>query len=205
MPNSYPVMLLLDGVDVLLVGAGPVAARKLEGLLQAGATVTVVAPTVDAEILRSGARVEQRAYRAGEAAGFRLVMTATGVPEVDRQVAADATAAGVWVNSADDPANCSFTLPAVARRGPVTVAVSTDGRSPALATWLRTRLAEALPGNIEAVAADLAAQRIEIRAAGGSTEVIDWGPRVAAAIERAAAPDDIEPVSDAGRTRPPHR
>ena len=187
MPNSYPVMLRLDGVAVLLVGAGPIAARKLDGLLAAGARVTVVAPTVVDEIRASAATVEQRPYQAGEAGEYRLVMTATGIPDVDRQVAADATAAGVWVNSADDPANCSFTLPAVARRGPVTVAVSTDGHSPALATWLRTRLADALPPNLEAAVADLAAQRSAIRAAGGSTEAIDWNDRLQAALERAAA------------------
>ncbi len=179
-------MMRLEGVEVLLVGAGPIAARKLEGLLAAGARVTVVAPTVVDEIRASAATVEQRPYRLGEAGEYRLVMTATGIPEIDRQVAVDATAAGVWVNSADDPANCSFTLPAVARRGPVTVAVSTDGHSPALATWLRTRLANALPPNLEAAAADLAAQRAEIRAGGGSTEAIDWTERLAAALARAA-------------------
>ncbi len=187
MPNSYPVMLRLDGIAVLLVGAGPIAARKLDGLLAAGARVTVVAPTVVDEIRSSGATVEQRPYRTGEASTYRLVMTATGIPDVDRQVAADATAAGVWVNSADDPANCSFTLPAVARRGPVTVAVSTDGHSPALATWLRTRLADALPPNVEAAVADLATQRLAIRANGGSTEAIDWTERLDAALARAAA------------------
>ena len=180
-------MLRLDGVEVLLVGAGPIAARKLEGLLAAGALVTVVAPTVVDEIRASAATVEQRPYRTGEAGEYRLVMTATGVPAVDRQVAEDATIAGVWVNSADDPTNCSFTLPAVARRGPVTVAVSTDGHSPALATWLRTRLADALPPNIEAAVADLAAQRTAIRAEGGSTETIDWTGRLEAALARAAS------------------
>jgi precorrin-2 dehydrogenase / sirohydrochlorin ferrochelatase len=190
MPNSYPVMLRLDGVAVLLVGAGPIAARKLEGLLAAGARVTVVAPTVVDEIRVPGVIVEQRPYRTGEAGAYRLVMTATGIPAVDRQVAQDATAAGVWVNSADDPANCSFTLPAVARRGPVTVAVSTDGHSPALATWLRTRLADALPPNIETAVADLAAQRLAIRAVGGSTEAIDWTGRLEAALARAAAATD---------------
>ncbi len=186
MAPSYPVMLRLDGVAVLLVGGGPIAARKLEGLLAAGAVVTVVAPSLVAEIAASPARLERRGYRAGEAAGYRLVMTATGVADVDRQVADDATTNGVWVNSADDPANCSFTLPAVERRGAVTLAVSTDGRSPALAGWLRDELAAALPAGVDRAAEDLARQRAGIRAAGESTETIDWSGRIRAALDAAA-------------------
>ena len=85
--------------------------------------------------------VERRRYRRGDAAAFRLVVTATGRPDVDGAVYADAEGAGVWVNSADDRAHSSFILPAVHRDGAVTVAVSTGGLSPALASWLRTRLA----------------------------------------------------------------
>ncbi len=85
--------------------------------------------------------LERRPYGRGDASGFRLVVTATGNPEVDGAVYADAEAAGVWVNSADDRAHSSFILPAVHRDGAVTVSVSTGGLSPALASWLRTRLA----------------------------------------------------------------
>ena len=67
----------------------------------------------------------------GEAAGYRLVVAATGDPAVNPAVCADAEAAGVWVNTADDPANCTFTLPARVRRGDLLVTVSTGGRSPA--------------------------------------------------------------------------
>jgi len=110
-------------------------------------------------------------------------MTATDDPAVNAAVAADATAAGIWVNSADDPANCSFILPAVARRGTVTVAVSTGGASPALATRLRDDIASTvLTERVEAAAADLARQRDEVHASGASTESIDWTQRVADAL-----------------------
>ncbi|MEI7546731.1 MAG: bifunctional precorrin-2 dehydrogenase/sirohydrochlorin ferrochelatase, partial [Actinomycetota bacterium] len=95
-----------------------------------------------------------------------------------------ATAAGVWVNSADDPENCSFILPAVARRGPVVVAVSTGGASPALASHLRGVIAaDILTEHVERAANELATQRAEIRSAGGSTEDVAWDARVRAALD----------------------
>jgi siroheme synthase-like protein len=118
--------------------------------------------------------VQLRAYSPGEAAGYRLVVTATGVPEVDRMVASDADRAGVWVNSADDPANCTFLLPAVERRGPVVVSVSTSGTSPALATWLRKRIGASLGPGLEELAALLEEGRHLVKDRGDSTESIDW-------------------------------
>ena len=179
---GYPVTLLVEGRRCLVVGAGPVAARKAAGLLAAGAVITVVAPEVSSEMAALSGEaagrmaVERRPYRSPEAADYRLVITATGLPAVDGAVSADAEAAGVWVNSADDPANCSFYLPALARRGPVSVAVSTDGSSPALASWLRDRLEAELgaPGEIEALAGLLAEARSAIRGAGGRTEGLNW-------------------------------
>jgi len=185
--TGYPVTLLVDGRPCLVVGAGPIAARKAAGLLVAGAVVTVVAPDISTAMEElaaegsvgaagEGVRIERRPYRSGEAADYRLVVTATGDPVVDGAVAADAEAAGVWVNAADDPAHCSFYLPALARRGPVSVAVSTDGTSPALASWLRDRLDSELgpPGELEALVGLLAQARAEIRGAGGRTEGLNW-------------------------------
>ena len=180
---GYPVFLDLTDVPVLLVGGGPVAMRKAEGLAAAGAAVTVIAPEVVAELEDVAARIERRAYATGDVAGHRLVLTATNDPVVNAQVGADARAAGIWVNSADDPDNCSFILPAVARRGPVTVAVSTGGASPALASRLRRDIAETvLTPAVERAAAELAGQRAAIHAAGASTEDVDWTDRVDAAL-----------------------
>jgi siroheme synthase-like protein len=162
----YPVGLIVAGRRVLVVGGGKVAADKVRNLVACGADVHVVAPRVDDAITAiEGVTVEQRAYRPGEAAGdgYRLVIAATDDPAVNRQVHDDADAAGVWVNAADDPANCTFTLPAVLRRGSVTVSVATGGASPALAAWLRDRLAGSEVGPEYEVLADLLA---EARAAG---------------------------------------
>lgn len=172
--DHYPVSLVITGQPCLVVGGGPVAARKAEGLARSGARVTVVAPEVDPAIGRLPVAVEQRPYQAGEAGHYRLVVTATGVPEVDTSVAADASAAGVWVNSADDAQHCTFLLPAVHRDGPVTVAVSTGGASPALATWLRRQLAEACGEGLGVLAELLEEARRKVQASGRPTESVDW-------------------------------
>ncbi|MEJ7720327.1 MAG: NAD(P)-dependent oxidoreductase [Ilumatobacteraceae bacterium] len=82
------------------------------------------------------AEVRERAYEPGDLDGVRLVVTATGIVDVDASVAADATSRGIWVNAADQTNDCSFILPAIARDGSVSVAVSTDGTAPAVASWL---------------------------------------------------------------------
>ncbi len=173
---QYPVNLCLAGRPVLVVGGGPVALRKVEGLVAAGARVHVVAPEIDEGILALGEAVtcEQRRYRRGEAAQYRLVVTTTGDPAVDQSVHDDAEAAGVWVNSADDPGRCSFTLPAVVRRGPLMVTVSTGGHSPAVASWLRSRLDAELGPEYEVLLQLLADARAEVQAAGRSTEGLAW-------------------------------
>jgi len=137
--------------------------------------VTVVAPEIVPELADSaGVKVEQRPYRSGEAAGHRLVIVATSDPAVNAEVAADAEAAGVWVNAADDIANCTFTLPARVRRGDLLLTVSTGGRSPGLASWTRKRL-EAEFGPEWATLLDLLAEaRDEFRASGRSSLGVDW-------------------------------
>lgn len=166
--------LRVDGQPCLVVGGGAVAARKAAGLVGCGALVTVVAPDVGAAIEALGVTVVRRPYRSGEAGRYRLVFTATGLPEVDAAVAADAEAAGVWVNSADDAAHCTFLLPSVHRDGPVTIAVSTGGASPALATWLRRRIGEAAGPELGPLAGLLEEARRRLQADGRSTETVDW-------------------------------
>src|SRR3974390_1118506 len=156
----YPVTLRIEGRPCLVVGGGPVAARKAGALLACGASVTVVAPEGYQAVERLGGAdrggvgtlpVLRRPYRAGEAADYRLVVTATGRVEVDGAVAADAEAAGIWGNSADDADHFTFLLPSVHRDGSVSVAVSTAGASPALATWLRRRIGAQLGPHLGAL------------------------------------------------------
>jgi siroheme synthase-like protein len=154
-----------------------VAARKVRGLLECGASVTVIAPSLsdDMEALTASLHaVERRPYRRGDASAYRLVVTATGIPAVDGAAFADGEAAGVWVNSADDPANCSFILPAVHRDGDVTVSVSTGGLSPALASWLRDKLAAEYAEHLGTLAQLLGEGRERLRRAGAPTDSVDW-------------------------------
>ncbi|HWD54624.1 MAG TPA: bifunctional precorrin-2 dehydrogenase/sirohydrochlorin ferrochelatase [Acidimicrobiales bacterium] len=177
-PTSfYPVSLDVTGRACLVVGGGPVAARKARTLLECGAAVTVIAPSLSADMEALSGQLEQierRAYASGDAARFRLVVTATGRPEVDGAAHADAETAGVWVNSADDRAHSSFILPAVHRDGPVVVAVSTSGLSPALASWLRDRLAAECGDGAGVVAQLFGEARERLRLAGRRSDSVDW-------------------------------
>jgi siroheme synthase-like protein len=172
--RGYPVSLRLSGRHCLVVGGGEIARRKIEDLLAAGALVTVVAPKIDPVIRSLGVKIEERPYARGEAALYQLVLTTTGLAEVDEVVFSDADSAGIFANSQDDPANCSFTAPAIARVGQISIAISTDGNSPALASYLRNALLEQLPEHLEDIAETLFRTRGELRGAKIPTEGLDW-------------------------------
>jgi precorrin-2 dehydrogenase / sirohydrochlorin ferrochelatase len=154
----------------------------VRGLVDAGADVTVVAPEVDARIDELAGTdadtvavvVERRAYRRGEVADYRLVIAATGDPAVNQQVFDDGEAAGVWVNSADDPQRCSVILPARVHQGRLTVAVSTAGHSPAVASWVRDRLAAELGPEYDGLIGVVSDVRKEVQNRGLGTEQLDW-------------------------------
>lgn len=176
---SYPVVLDVNGVVVLVVGGGRVGARKAAGLAAAGADVRLVATAVSEHVDRRAlSEICERPFVRSDLDGVRLVITATGDHDTDRAIANAARAAGIWTNAADQPVDCDFILPAIARAGRVTGAISTDGASPALARHLRDQLAEALDERVAAAATALAAERRAIHCAGGSTEDVDWTPRL---------------------------
>ena len=132
----------------MVVGGGPVAASKLEALLAAGADVTVVAPEVRPEIEQMGVTVVRRAFEDADLDGAWWVVAAAP-REVNRQVLAAADARRVFVNAVDDPRNATAYLGGVVRRDGVTMAISTDGRAPALAGLLREALDAFLPREID--------------------------------------------------------
>ncbi|MHB8464393.1 MAG: precorrin-2 dehydrogenase/sirohydrochlorin ferrochelatase family protein [Acidimicrobiales bacterium] len=171
---QYPVNLVVEGRRCLVVGGGRVALRKVEGLVACGAEVTVVAPSISPEIAALPVVLETREYRSPEARDYRLVIAATDDPAVNRSVFADGEAGGVWVNSADEPSSCSFTLPSVVRRGPIMITVSTGGQSPAMATWLRRRLEAEIGEEYVVLLQLLSDMRVSIKAQGRSTEGLDW-------------------------------
>jgi precorrin-2 dehydrogenase / sirohydrochlorin ferrochelatase len=171
---QYPVNLVLNGQECLVVGGGSVAARKVAGLLACDADVRVIAKHVGPELRALDVPFEERPYQRGDVAGFRLVIAATNDSTVNHAVYEDAQLAGIWINSADDPTACTFTLPSVVRRGPIMVTISTGGYSPALSTWLRSHVEEELGPEYEILVDLLAEARNAMKAAGRSTEEADW-------------------------------
>jgi siroheme synthase-like protein len=159
MDDHYFACLDLNGRDCLVVGGGAVGHEKASGLLASGARVTVVAPEIADEVVALPVQLLRREYRASDLDGRRLVVAATSVEEVNRRVFADAEERNLFCNVADVPELCSFILPAVTRQGPVVVAVSTGGASPALAQWLRDSFASQIGEEHETLAHELRRRR----------------------------------------------
>lgn len=149
--SLYPVFLKLDGLPVVVVGGGPIAAGKLDGLLAAGAKVLVVAPKITHAIrVQAGPKVVlvERAFIPSDLDGARWVVAAAP-PEVNQEVARAAAARGLFVNAVDDTTAATAYLGGVIRRGEVEVAISTGGAAPALAGLLREALDSLLPSELD--------------------------------------------------------
>ena len=140
----FPAFLKLAGRRCLMVGAGPVAEEKIEGLLRAGADVRVVAPQATLRIRtlarKKRIRWDERAFRASDLSGAFLVVAATSSPSLHAQIHRQARRRGVLCNVVDDPEHCDFYYGSVVRRGQLQIAISTGGHSPALAQRLRKQM-----------------------------------------------------------------
>jgi precorrin-2 dehydrogenase/sirohydrochlorin ferrochelatase len=175
-----PIILDLTGRKALVVGGGRIAYRKAKALADEGAHVTVISPDfVDDFSSMPNSNLVQRTFEPGDTHGYQLVITATGDHAVDQLIYDEGNARGTWVNSADDPDRCAFTLPAALRRGDLMVTVSTGGASPALASWLRSHLELSIVPEFEEVVSRLAVERARIHAEGESTENVQWQPIIA--------------------------
>ena len=144
----FPIFLRLAGRAVVLVGGGRVAATKIEGLLRAGAKVTVVAPEIRSELEREGVTLLRREFEASDLDGAWFAVAA-GTHAVNRQVAEAAEERRIFVNAVDDPPSASAYAGGVFRRGSLTVAISTNGDAPALAGLMREGLEALVPEEIE--------------------------------------------------------
>jgi precorrin-2 dehydrogenase len=164
-PSYYPVALDLAGKRCLVVGGGAIATDKVAGLLRARADVTVVATRATIwleERAADGAiTLHQRPYRPDDLDGVYLAYGATDDPAVNEEVTERARSAGILVNAVDDIPNCDFFAMAIARRGDLQIAISTDGQSPAFARWVREYLESWLPtefGDLLGILGDVRAQ-----------------------------------------------
>ncbi len=147
--EMFPVFFKLEGRRCLVIGAGTIAAPKIASLLRAGGRVTVVAPEARPEIdaqARAGELIwHAREFASADLEGIFLVIAATNQASVNHAVAESARARSVLCNSVDDPPDCDFFYPSVVRRGDLQIAISTAGKSPALAQRLREEVDAMLP------------------------------------------------------------
>jgi precorrin-2 dehydrogenase / sirohydrochlorin ferrochelatase len=141
MTRYYMACLDLRGRDCLVVGGGRVATEKVHGLLDCEASVTVVAPAIDEELEHLRVRLVRRPFSRSDVVGRFLVVAATNDRSVNAEVSSAARERETFCNVADDPDLCSFILPAIVRRDPIVVGVSTGGASPALAQRIRSDVA----------------------------------------------------------------
>lgn len=175
---GWPVNLLVAARRVVVVGAGRIAARKIEPLLDLRADVLVIAPEAADEVVawadQGRLALIQRPFEPTDLDGAWLAVAATDDPSVNAMVFEAGEARHIWVNAADDPDRCSFTLMSVVRRADLVVAIGTGGRSPALAAWLKRRMADELGPEYATLIDLLAEAREEMRSGGRSSEEADW-------------------------------
>jgi precorrin-2 dehydrogenase / sirohydrochlorin ferrochelatase len=174
----FPLVVDLRGRRVVVIGAGRVSAQKVSHLIAAGARVTIVTPEVVFPVSSEVELLVLRPYEYGDLAGAFLVVSATGNKEVDDRIVREAEERNVLLNVVDDATRSNFFFTAVHRDGDVVVSVSTEGASPALAQWVRTKVASVLPKNLAAVAQQLRSERRALHASGESTENLAWMSRV---------------------------
>lgn len=167
MSTLFPIFLKLHGRLCLVVGAGSVAEPKITSLLDAGATVKVVAPQATEQVQswarESRIRWEQRTFQEADIEDCFLVVSATNSVEVNQTVYREAEAHGILCNAVDDPDRCDFYYPAVVRRGPFQIAISTAGYSPALAQRLRRELEHQFGPEYSAWVEQLGRDRTQLR------------------------------------------
>jgi len=177
---GFPIALEVAGRRCVVFGSGPIARARAVALLEAGAEVTVIA----------------RPYEEGDLAGAFLAVAATGDAAETARIFAEAEGHGVLLNAVDDPAHCHFAVPAVLRRGDLTVTVSTGGRAPGYARRLRDELSRGVGAEHGTLVDLIGAVRDELRAERATdSDFDDWARRWRDALEH-----DLIGLVRAGRT-----
>ncbi len=147
--DYFPLFIKLQQQPCLVIGAGEIAARKIELLTRAGAVITVIALEYSDAVRglqdKHGLTCQQKAFAASDVVGFKLVVSATDNGATNQAVADAANALGIWVNVVDNPSLCTFIFPAIIDRSPIVAAISSGGASPVLVRLLRARLESLIP------------------------------------------------------------
>jgi precorrin-2 dehydrogenase / sirohydrochlorin ferrochelatase len=191
--TCYPIALVLDGKPCLVVGGGEIADGKLDALLLAGAVVKVVSPEVRPRIAALAAEgqitLHRRSYRPSDLDATYLAIAATDDRPLNARVVTEARAAGILTQAVDDIPYCDFFAMAIVRRGDLQLGISTNGRSPAFARWMRERLDTELPAEYGDLLAVLGDVRETIKASGPIPAYEHW---------QAAITDDVIAALESG-------
>ncbi|TGN01016.1 precorrin-2 dehydrogenase/sirohydrochlorin ferrochelatase family protein [Leptospira yasudae] len=168
MNRKYPAFLNLENKNVLLIGGGKVALEKLPHLLDAGAKITLIALETCREVAQilekhPEIKVEYRSVEFSDLQGRALVFSATNDSDLNRRLSDYAHSWKIWINCADDPSNCDFYSAAVLDRGPVRVAISTEGNFAGLSGVVKTTLEELIPDEHEEELQELMRLRKELK------------------------------------------
>lgn len=213
--SAYPIALTLEGKRVLLVGGGVIADGKLDALLHAGADLTVVSPEVNPRIAAFAAAgkitLHRRTFQSGDLDDMFVVIAATDDRSLNARIVTEARAARILTQAVDDIPYCDFFAVAIVRRGDLQLGISTNGRSPAFARWMRERLDADLPAEYGDLLDVLGEVRDTIKASGPIPQYDHWqaaiSDEVFAALRKgdrqAAAASIYERVS-AGIPQPVH-
>ncbi|MFN8015744.1 MAG: bifunctional precorrin-2 dehydrogenase/sirohydrochlorin ferrochelatase [Acidimicrobiia bacterium] len=177
--HGFPIVLLFDDRKVVVVGAGKIASRKIDGLIAGGAkNITVIAPEATDHVLglasKGAINYLQKEFVEDDLEGAFFVTTATDNHQVNNDVFNAGEKRNIFVNSADDPVNCSSILMSTVRQGDVTIAISTAGKSPAFAKWLRKYLQGRLGPEYGVLISLVNDERERVRNEGISSEDISW-------------------------------
>ena len=164
--QNYPIFIDLNDQPCLMVGAGPVALRKIRLMLAAGAKITVIAPHICQELVdETDGRIEfaRRKFQDSDIEGYRLVTAATNDPIVNQRVSELAQSQNIPVNVVDNPELCSFITPSIIDRSPVVIAISTGGGAPVLARLLRAKIESLVPSSYGKLASAMASFRDHLK------------------------------------------
>jgi siroheme synthase-like protein len=178
-PRSYyPIFLKISGKKCVVVGGGKVALRKVKALLEHGANVEVISPTLDSELRKLVAAGEinvlRRRYQAGDLQGALIVIAATDDRDINQEVVKEARRSGVLVNMVDVAKDSDFVAPSYLQRGDITIAISTAGSSPALARKIRTKLEKDFADEYASLALLIKQVREDLRRQGIKVNSDNW-------------------------------
>ncbi|MDP2919690.1 MAG: bifunctional precorrin-2 dehydrogenase/sirohydrochlorin ferrochelatase [Dehalococcoidia bacterium] len=177
-PVYYPAFITLTGKRCVVFGGGEVALRKVQGLVESKADVTVISPDLCAELAamkeRGTIMAVSREYKPGDLHGVFLAIAATDDKKVNADIGREAHQNGVLINVVDTPELCDFIVPSYFRRGDVTIAISTGGKSPALARKIRTRLEDEFGAEYSHLADLIGDVRTELKEHGARADADTW-------------------------------